>query len=292
MTDPPLGTATPSPVLDHVVINVRDRFDEGAGIYERLGFDLTPLGRHTLGSMNRLAVFDKDYLELLGIDPEAAALRVELLRTPMGLNGLGLNGLVFAAADADALHRDLAGRGAPVEPPLAFSRPVALAGGEAEARFRVVRVMPEVVPYGRVYFCQHLTPELVWRDEWRRHANGVHSIRRMVIAVPEPEEAAAPYRRLFGASALVPRVGGLTLVMGGARLDLLSPAEVATELGETPHQAGMAALTLVTSSLDAARHALAAGGVRPRIDETRRIVIPAASAFGVTLEFVEALRGG
>src|ERR1700693_946839 len=85
-------------VLDHVVVNARDRFDAAALCYRRLGFALTPHGRHTLGSVNRLAVFARDYLELVGVDPAAAAPRAELLRTPVGLNGL-----VFATEDADAL---------------------------------------------------------------------------------------------------------------------------------------------------------------------------------------------
>src|SRR5437764_693725 len=55
----------PIPTLDHVVINVRDRIDEGAATYRRLGFTLTERGYHTLGSMNHLAMFGTDYLELI-----------------------------------------------------------------------------------------------------------------------------------------------------------------------------------------------------------------------------------
>ena len=33
-----------------------------------LGFQLTPMGKHSLGSANHLAVFGEDYLELLGTD--------------------------------------------------------------------------------------------------------------------------------------------------------------------------------------------------------------------------------
>ena len=58
--------AAPSPVLDHVVVDVRDRIDEAAECFRSLGFQLTPRGRHTLGSVNHLAMFATDYLELLG----------------------------------------------------------------------------------------------------------------------------------------------------------------------------------------------------------------------------------
>ena len=57
--------ALPVPTLDHVVINVRDRIDAGAETFRRLGFTLTPRGYHTLGSMNHLAMFGTEYLELI-----------------------------------------------------------------------------------------------------------------------------------------------------------------------------------------------------------------------------------
>ena len=270
------------PILDHVVVNARDRFDAAVLCYRRLGFALTPLGRHTLGSVNRLALFESDYLELVGVDPAAAAPRQELLRSP-----LGLNGLVFATDDADALYRALKRRGAPVEPPAAFSRPVILPDRTAEARFRVVRVEAGRVAYGRVYFCQHLTRDLVWGAAGREHANGAIAVARMVIAVADPDAAAALYRILFGDRAVSPVAGGLALAMGTARLELLTPEHVARQFGARPDGDGMAALTIRTSALDQTRRALDAGGITLARDEPGRIVAPAAAGFGASLEFVE-----
>ena len=62
-----------TPILDHVVINVRDGLDAAAALYARLGFTLTPRGHHTLGSSNNLAILGTDYLELLGVQPAAPA---------------------------------------------------------------------------------------------------------------------------------------------------------------------------------------------------------------------------
>lgn len=270
-----------APILDHVVVNARDRFDAAADCYRRLGFDLTALGRHTLGSINRLAVFAGDYLELVGIDPDATAPRQELLRSPTGLNGL-----VFATDDAAALYGALKRRGAPVEPPAAFSRPVILPDRSAEARFCVVRVAAEHVPYGRVYFCQHLTRDLVWGAAARDHANGAIAVARMVVAVADPEAAGALYRGLFGDKAVSRVAGGLALAMAAARLELLSPEQVMRQFGETPAGDAMTALTLRTRSLGATGRALAAGGITA-LDEPGRIVVPAAAGFGAILEFVE-----
>jgi hypothetical protein len=271
-----------APVLDHVVVNARGEFDAAAEAYLRLGFALTPLGRHTLGSINRLAVFGTDYLEIVGIDPLAAAPRPELLTSPTGLNAL-----VFATDDAAGLFRTLCETGAPVEPPIAFARAVALPEGDGEARFRVVRVAASATPYGRVYFCQHLTPELVWRPEWRDHPNGALSVARLVIAAADPEAASGLYRRLFGAGSVTAVPGGVMLALRAARIDLFTPERVAAEFGEGRDGDGMAALTLKTRSLAQTRWALAAGGVPPLRDEPDRVVVPAAAAFGAMLEFVE-----
>ncbi len=63
----------PVPTLDHVVINARDDMDRAADIYRRLGFTLTERGYHSLGSMNHLAMFGTDYLELIAIPKSAAS---------------------------------------------------------------------------------------------------------------------------------------------------------------------------------------------------------------------------
>ena len=139
----PLGNTSailPVASLDHIVVNVRDRMDEAAGLYRRLGFTLTPQGRHTLGSINHLAMFGTDYLELVGVPPEGAP-GTDPMDWPEGLNGV-----VFGTDDSDGLYQVLAAAGAPVLPPLAFSRPVALPGGTRDAAFRTVRVAREAVP--------------------------------------------------------------------------------------------------------------------------------------------------
>ncbi|MFI5003260.1 MAG: VOC family protein, partial [Reyranellales bacterium] len=77
----------PVPTLDHVVINARDDMDRAADIYTRLGFTLTERGYHSLGSMNHLAMFGTDYLELIAIPKGASTGRMDLLQFPFGLNG-------------------------------------------------------------------------------------------------------------------------------------------------------------------------------------------------------------
>src|SRR3989475_13200227 len=81
----PMGIVTPK--LDHVVIDTRNRIDEAVRTYLSLGFQLTDRGRHTLGSVNHLAIFETDYLELLGFDDTAGAGRADPFPFSVGVNG-------------------------------------------------------------------------------------------------------------------------------------------------------------------------------------------------------------
>jgi hypothetical protein len=273
----------PAPILDHIVIDVRDRIDEAAQRFTALGFQLTPRGFHTLGSSNHLAIFAADYLELLGFGAGGAG-RAELRPFPIGLNGL-----VFKADDAERIYQHAVAARLPIQPVQSFSRPVALAGGSRDARFRTTRLDPTKVPMGRVYFCEHLTPELVWRPEWRAHPNGACAITRVVVATPEPQRTAALFDALFG-SAATEQDGRLSVTAGTARIELAPPAAVAGEFGAAAADpAGRneylaAAGFRVTSLPQTARLLHQTAGLRV---EGRRAVVPATAAFNTTLEFTE-----
>ncbi len=276
----------PTPTIDHVVINVQDRLDEALETYRRLGFTMTPRGYHTLGSMNHLAIFGTEYLELIAAQPANTG-RPEIMASP-----LGLNGLVFGTDDSAAVYAALDQAGVPAEPPLQFSRPVELPDGAHDATFRIVRLKQAAPPAGvqhggRLYFCHHFNRELVWRDEWRHHANGVIGVIRAVIAARDPAGLGDLFARMFGPDAVRRSAAGCTLLLGLSQFDVITPDALAAQFGPAaPSAEGrdtfMAALTLRTRSLDQSAAAFQIPGVQRHAD---RIVIPATSAFGVTLEF-------
>jgi hypothetical protein len=272
----------PSPVLDHVVIDVRDRMDEAARIFSGIGFTLTPRGHHTLGSMNHLMMFGTDYLELLGFG-SGGAIRPELAPFPVGLNGL-----VFKTEDADAVHAHAVAAGLPILPVQSFSRPVDLDGARSDARFRTTRLDPGKIAMGRVYFCEHLTPELVWRPEWQGHANGARAIARVVVATATPRRTASLFAALFGPDGVADADGKCVLRAGAVRVELATPAAVAAEFGATAADPAGRAEHLAAIELKTASFGRAAGLLRPvegvRVEQNR-IVVPARAAFNATLVF-------
>ena len=220
--------------LDHIVINVLFDMDRAAAAMSQLGFTVTPRGYHTLGSINHLMMFDGPYLELIGLPSGTDTLRKELLESPIGLNGL-----VFQADDIDVCRSTLIDSGLAMLEPNSFSRPVTIDGVEHVARFRTVRAAPGLFEAGRVYYCQHLTPELVWHRPWMLHANGVQGLRELVVVTSNLESDESSYAR--AAQALVERRGeDRTIALsGGFRITLTSPAryrdrygELATEMGD------------------------------------------------------------
>ena len=274
----------PVPTLDHVVVNARDRIDEAAAAYRRLGFTLTPRGYHTLGSMNHLAMFGTDYLELIAA-PAGSTQRPEILAAPDGLNGL-----VFGTEDSSAVYEALRAAGVAAAPPGQFSRPVTLGDGSSrDAVFRTV-ILNQSAVAGRLYFCHHFTRDLVWRDEWRHHANGTVGVARAVIAASDPAELGGLFARMFGDDSVGAIDGGFGLTVGLSRFEVVTHARLLGMFGDAaPEALGrhcfMAALTLRTRSLDAAARALAAGEVAGVRRNEAGIVVPAGSAFGTVLEF-------
>jgi len=270
--------------LDHAVINVEFEMDRAVPMFEGLGFTVTPRGYHSLGSINHLMIFGTDYLELIGLPAAIEKPRPEIANSP-----LGINGLVFKAEDVDATYAHLDGLGLAGDAPMPFTRPVELGGEEHTARFRTVKVRPDAFPAGRVYFCEHGTPELVWRKEWSTHANGAVAIREFVVVAAEPEAAAARYADVTGATDIKGGAAEQVIRLKGARLSVLSPARYGERFGAIALALGdrssiFGAITISTDDLAAIGAAVERFGLPARLDSDR--VVVGVPDFDALIEFV------
>jgi glyoxalase-like protein len=275
------------PGLDHLVINARDQLDDAAAAYRRLGFYLTPRGFHTLGSMNHLAVFADNYLELVGVPPENPRARPELAHASPGLNGY-----VFRTHDPEALYRRLLRRRVTADPPGEFSRPVDVDGERHDARFQTLRLGANEFPVGRVYFCHHLTPELVWRREWQTHPNGAVEILAAVWVVQDPKYYVRALARIAGQQILRSDAQPASFAVGGTTIELYDYSRFGERYGTLAIDAGeradfMACVRVRTTSLDVARRWLAGNRVAFDAGQSGSIVVPSAEAFNVVVEFCE-----
>ena len=179
--------------IDHLFSLTLDR--EGARAFlTRMGFDLTERGEHPgRGTSNHLAFFGRCYWELLAVDtptPENAALRER---------GSGLAGCALRTSDAENDAQKARALGFEAGAPESFTRPVRVHGEWQTARFRTVVLEPPTPVDAYLFFCQHLTPDLVWPREARDHTNGAFRIRALHVLGPTADEARRALEPLLGA---------------------------------------------------------------------------------------------
>ncbi len=113
----------------------------------------------------------------------------------------------------------------------------------------------------------------------------------MVIAAHNPVSIASVFARMFGSDVVRETPDGCSLAVGLSRFGLISLDALKREFGETAADGAgrtqfMAALGLRTLSLRSVESALAAGCVSGVRRFAGRIVVPASSAFGATLVFL------
>ncbi|EJN09864.1 VOC family protein [Herbaspirillum sp. YR522] len=271
--------------VDHVVIHVEDQLDQAAEQYAKLGFTLTARGHHSKGTSNHLAIFGDDYLELLGVEPRNAGLRWG--------HPAGLAGLVFKTPDADQTWQRLRQRDVPLEgeAPQAFHRPVEVDGvALGDARFRTLRIAADRIPNGRVFFCEHGTPELVWRSQWQNHPNGARGLAEYVYLALDPDAACGILAQAFGRGDISRHAQGVRFQAGPVAIRYLTRDGVAAHYGIDPDQVPQGieravGLTIKVESLDLAEQVLAANAVTGARRHGDKLVVTPDQANGVILAF-------
>jgi hypothetical protein len=185
--------------IDHTLVGVRD-LEAARAAWEKLGFRLTPRGRHIgWGTGNYCIMLERGYIELLGIlDPTQFTNNLDKFLAERE----GLLGFAFRSLDNDATAKWLAAQGLTPDGPKDLKRALELEEGEALPAFRLVFLPPSETPGLRAFFCQHLTPDLIRRGAWIVHAIRAVSLKSVVTVVERPGDLAPAYARLFGADAV------------------------------------------------------------------------------------------
>ena len=281
--------------IDHVIVAVNDLEQARAG-WTRLGFTLTPRGRHIgpdgpLGTANYCVMFGRDYLELLGFvgpDEHAEQLRAFLARRE------GAMAVAFApAGSAEVSARALVGQGLHPGAPRALGRQLELAEGEVEARFSLLTLPPEETSDLDCFICGHLTPELVRRPAWLEHPNGAVGLRAVYILAADTAPLLPAYDRLFGIHEVTTTDAVTSVRAGPHRLVFMTPDDFATmhpgiSLAADFPIPGIAALELAVADRDLTANHLRRQGIAYDDLPKGRLAVLAREANGTVLFFTES----
>ncbi|HEV2675743.1 MAG TPA: VOC family protein [Aliidongia sp.] len=278
--------------IDHTLVGVAD-LDQAAMAWTKLGFTLSPRGRHIgWGTANYCVMFERDYIELLGIlDPTQF---VNGLDGFLAKRGEGLMGFAYASADNAATRESLVAAGLAASEPKDLARQLELPEGTALPRFKLVFLAPETAPGVASFVTEHLTPELLRRPEWLVHANGAVGLKGLTIAIDDPVALVPAYERLFGPQA-VNRTDDIVTVHAGRHtilfanrwdLEALHP-ELELPEGEVG-EPRIVMMTLASSDLERTIDHLTFGQIEFEQRRGHAILVPGFMATGAALEFVAA----
>ncbi len=215
--------------LDHMLIGVRD-LSQTARDYNKLGFKVTPEGRHPgRGTHNRLVVFGPEYLELISIhDASQGLFRPNL--APFLESREGLFIFAMGTFDIDTIFAEMQTRGVAAKTPVAGSRHAE--DGSTAYSWTQMEISEDAVPGSQTFAIQHNDffdgryPEPPNAAE---HPNGVTSIHHLALAVNDADAAADAWTRAFGLASIsqvpdTPATRRLRLDFGNCALDMMSPA--------------------------------------------------------------------
>ena len=272
--------------LDHAVINVKHDMDGAVRLFKKLGFSLTPRGFHSHGSINHLMIFGSDYLELIGIPENKTIERQDLMKAPIGINGL-----VLKADDINEIYTRIVAAGFDGDPPKGFYRPIKIQGEQKDAKFQTVTVRDDVFPGGRVYYCQHDTPELVWRPEWQKHPNGVTSVTEFVTVAQAPKREAERFAALLNTGVNIHDNGAFCLNLESCHLTVLDPKQYAFRYEDLAssledRESIFGAVVFATDSLPALNEILEDTDDITTIRHPGRTIVR-VTAYNTVLEFID-----
>lgn len=278
--------------LDHIAYFV-PHIDAASDALERLGFVLTPFSAQShrqepggpvvpAGTGNRCVMLQRGYLEFLtpiGDTSVANQLRTAIKRY------VGVHSIIFGTSAPDADYARLEKAGFVPLPPVALQREIGTTRDTQVARFTVVRTPPGTMAEGRVQYCQHHTPRLLWQDRWLSHANHAVALRGVFVCVADPAEAARRYTRYSGLLAQV--TGGVWRV-ATTRGWLLFVDAAALKRGldlEPPSLPWIAGYAVETDNITATGEHLRRAGVRMDKLEDQRVLVKLAPDLGGCIVF-------
>ncbi|MCB1812303.1 MAG: VOC family protein [Candidatus Competibacteraceae bacterium] len=287
--------------IDHPVIAARE-LERACHVYKRLGFTLSPRGQHPWGTANHLIMFQRDFIELLGVyDP--VLLSQEISPNSQVYSGFVRDflarreGFSLMALHSDDIERDqqrVEARGLEGARRIEFRRAVVLPdGGQDEAVVSLAMLIQPAYPNLSTFICQQHKPQLVWVPAWCEHPNKADGIRGVTYVADEPDAVTGYYQALYGAERVHRTMSGLEVNTPNGIITILSSAVVGSRYPEfegllpapEDRPCGIA-ISVHTQDLNAAMDCLVRAGVPFVRSRENTVRVGPEQAYGIVLELV------
>lgn len=260
------------PGIDHPLILVRD-IEAARGFYTRLGFTVTPVGRHPWGTSTSLAVLERSALELMGIydDTVIDALSAGSFRFGRHMRDAlaereGLSLVALHSRDTPGDAKAMVARGIETQGHIDFRRRVRPPGRDwDEAVVSLDILLDPALPRVSHFLARQHKPELLWVPEWMRHANGARFVAAVTYLADDPAPLVRRLDAMFGGA----REGesGWEIATGQGSFRVIRPDQWRTVFADTPcpaitpcEPAGVA-IDVAVSALSAVRRLLGEAGL-------------------------------
>ena len=285
------------PGIDHPLILVRD-IEAARAFYARLGFTVTPVGKHPWGTSTSLAVMERCALELMGIYDETLIDAMDVggfrfgrhMRDALAARE-GMSLVALHSRDAIGDGEAIASRGVPSQGHIGFRRKVKPPGRDwDEAVVSLWVLLDPALPRVSHFLAQQHKPELLWVPEWMRHANGARRITAVTFEADDPAPPIDRLGRMFGSGTdtasgwEVPTGQGVFRVVRPDRWDSAYPGVPMPTL--TPGEPGGVAIDVGVADLAVARALLRAAAIETVETPAGPAIRDIAATGNIVLRFV------
>ncbi|KZK80765.1 hypothetical protein PsAD46_03806 [Pseudovibrio sp. Ad46] len=181
--------------IDHIVLAVNS-LQDAAGLWEQLGFKVTPIARHPWGTENRLVQLNGSFLEVLAIgegaelsEPSEGVFSFGAFNRDFLLKGEGASMFVMDSTSAADDRKAYTAAGLPEYAPFSFERiAVSPEGDERQVAFDLTFTTDPLSAELGFFTCHNKFPENFWKSEYQSHPNTVRDLSEVIFVADDPAD--------------------------------------------------------------------------------------------------------
>jgi len=225
--------------IDHPLVAVNN-IEVVRSRFEKMGFRMTPIGKHPWGTNTSLAMFEGCLIEIMGIyddtllDVNPAGdfhFGRHIHQHLMQQEGVAMSALHSTDIVADIAHAKTAGLS--VSGTLEFGRHVILPSGDQDRTKTTLALLPDnEYPRLSFFLCQQHRPELIYVSEWMDHPNTVYGYAgiNIVAELSEHKNLQRKFSALYGVAS--DQATGFSIETANGKIHVQSKEAIESEFGE------------------------------------------------------------